>query len=156
MLQHYTEPLISPVFICNVTKAVVLDTFFTAKERISMLWRFSHIFFCHIFVSLILCVITTLFQISSNLTTNYSNYKRCEVPKSFLIKRKQHQLKQPRWIIILIIVIIRINISDHLLTNIVKSLVQLSVIILRQLKLLTICHRFMLILEEKQYALIVC
>ena len=74
-----------PVFIFNVTKAVVLNTFFTAKGRISMLWGFSHIFSCQIFVSLIFCVLTTLFQMSSNLKTNYSNYKRCEVPKSFLI-----------------------------------------------------------------------
>ena len=36
-LRHYTEPLTSPVFIFNVTKAVVLNTFFTAKGRISML-----------------------------------------------------------------------------------------------------------------------
>ena len=36
-LQHYTELLTSPVFIFNVTKAVDLDTFFTTKERISMM-----------------------------------------------------------------------------------------------------------------------
>ena len=60
-LRHYTEPLTSPVFIFNVTKAVFLDTFFTAKERISMLWGFSHIFSCQIFVLIIFCVITTLF-----------------------------------------------------------------------------------------------
>ena len=77
-LRHYTELLTSPVFIFNFTKAVVL-TFFTAKERISMLWGFPLIFSCQIFVSLVFCVITTLFQISSNLKTNYSNFKRCEV-----------------------------------------------------------------------------
>ena len=107
-----------PVFIFNVTKAVVLNTFFTAKGRISMLWGFSHIFSCQIFVSLIFCVLTTLFQILENKLLQF--YKRCEAPNSFLIKRKRHQLKRPRSIVVIIIfitVVIRINTSDHLLTN---------------------------------------
>ena len=43
-LRHYTEPLTSPVFIFNVTRTIALKTFFVAKEKISMLWGFSHIF----------------------------------------------------------------------------------------------------------------
>ena len=78
-LSNFSEPLTSPLFIYNVTRSIALKTFFIANERISMFWGCSLFFSYPIFVSLIFCIITTLFQISTRLKTSHSTSADLEV-----------------------------------------------------------------------------
>ena len=86
-LRNFTELLSNPLFICYVIKTIALKNIFIAKERIFMFWGFSLFFSYQIFVSLIFCVITTLFQIVTSLKVNYSNYRRCEIPHRWICSK---------------------------------------------------------------------
>ena len=99
----------------NITRNVALETLFFAKESFSTVWGFSYIFSYQIFVSLLFCLVTTLLEIFASLKKNYFNYRRCEIPQRFFIKRKRLQLRRSRSVVVislLIIILFCINTSN--------------------------------------------
>ena len=119
--RHFLEPFTSTIFTFNFTTEYAQEIFVSAKESFSNMWGFSSKISINISISILFWIIVTLVDIFSSLNTKLLNYRRGDIPKRFMIKKKRTKLRQSRSLVVITLLIIALTMLDTSHINISES-----------------------------------
>ena len=119
--RHTSESFTSTIFIFNVTTEYAQEIFISAKESFSNLWGFSSKISINFSIPVLFWVILTLVDIFSSVNTKLLNYRRGDIPKRFMIKKKRTKLRQSRSFVVITLLIIALSMLDTSYDNTSES-----------------------------------